>query len=106
MTNGNMPDKIRRTEPTKEEAEHIVEQMLNDLIAHKKTPMWTHPVLEQTRDAGHTYPLVHLREDVRLLIRIMERGNEEEDRTLAQGQGHSQLDAVVARVVQGDRKPL
>ena len=78
MENGNKHDPIRPTEPTAEDAKRMVADMINDLIDHKETPVWTHPVLEQARDADHTYSLFHLREDVRLIIRIMEGGNEKE----------------------------
>ena len=78
MKNGDNPHLNRPTEPTEEEAKRIVADMISAMIEHEKTPLWTHPVLEQARDADHTYPLVHLRADVRLLIRIMEGGNEEE----------------------------
>ena len=48
------------------------------LIDDPGTPRWTQPVLRLTADQDHTYPLVHLREDVRLLLRIMEGGNFDE----------------------------
>ena len=78
MKNGNNSYPIRPNEPTEEDAERIIEDMISAMIDHETTPRWTHPVLEQVQDADHTYPLVHLREDVRLLIRIMEGGNEKE----------------------------
>ena len=55
-----------------------VESMIMKLIDDPGTPAWTQPVLRSTAEADHTYALVHLREDVRLLVRIMEGGNADE----------------------------
>ena len=42
------------------------------MIADPDTPAWTHPILIAAAEEDHTYQLPHLREDVRLLMRIME----------------------------------
>jgi len=55
-----------------------VMRMITKLIDDPGTPSWTQPVLRSTAEADHTYPLVHLREDVRLLVRIMEGDNPDE----------------------------
>jgi len=78
MKNGDNTHPNRPSEPTEADAKRIVADMISAMIDHEETPPWTHPVLEQARDADHTYPLVHIRADVRLLIRIMEGGTEEE----------------------------
>ena len=55
----------------------VVNDVILKTISHPATPPWTHRILTETAKAESTYPLVHLREDVRLLLRIMEGGNHE-----------------------------
>ena len=52
--------------------EDLLKAMIQEMITDPETPAWTHPVLIATAEEDHTYQLSHLREDVRLLIRILE----------------------------------
>ena len=52
--------------------EDLLKAIIQEMITDPETPAWTHPVLNATAEEDHTYRLSHLREDVRLLIRILE----------------------------------
>ena len=58
-------------------AEDLLKAMIQEMIAHSDTPAWTHSVLIAAAEEGHTYRLSHLREDVRLLIRIIDGGDDD-----------------------------
>ena len=53
-------------------AEDLLKAMIQEMIAQPETPAWTHSILIATTEEDHTYRLSHLREDIRLLIRIMD----------------------------------
>ena len=72
MTEKRANYNIDRTE-TEEDVtvEDLLKAIIQEMIAHPETPAWTHSILTTTAEEDHTYRLSHLREDVRLLIRIM-----------------------------------
>ena len=57
-------------------AEDFLETRIQEMVADSDTPTWTRPVLMKTAQEDHTYRLSHLRDDVRLLIRIVEEDDD------------------------------
>ena len=56
-------------------AEELMQYEIRRVLAHPNTPYWTQTVLTAVAEHVKTYHLVHLRAEVRLLIRIMEGRN-------------------------------
>ena len=52
--------------------EDLLKAIIQEMITDPETPAWTHPVLIATAEEDRTYQLSHLREDVRLIIWILE----------------------------------
>ena len=71
-----MAEETQQAQNPEEPVEIAIEDMVNEeikaLLEHPVTPQWIHPLLVQVAEEGHTYRLAHIRQNVQLLIRIME----------------------------------
>ena len=80
-------------------AEELLRAAIQEMIVDHDTRAWAHPVLIAAAEEDHTYPLTHLREDVRLLMRIIEGRDDEASAPVDRGGHRSRLDTLCPRDV-------